>query len=103
MARVAKAIKTTKTATKVGKPGRPPNVSAATQVNAPKTGAAKRSAAVAAPIEKRNPGRPAKTAIAAPRNRQGQQRRLHGNQQRHQCRRSARTNYGFRPRSWSNS
>jgi hypothetical protein len=63
MARVAKAIKSTKSVTPARKPGRSPTVVADQSAKATKAVPSKRSTVVAAPIEKRKPGRPAKATI----------------------------------------
>jgi hypothetical protein len=63
MARVAKATKSTKSVTPARKPGRSPTVAADQPATATKTATSKRSTVVAAPIEKRKPGRPAKATI----------------------------------------
>ena len=63
MARVAKAIKSTKSVTPARKSGRSPTVAADQPEKATKAAPSKRSTAVAAPIEKRKPGRPAKATI----------------------------------------
>jgi hypothetical protein len=63
MARAAKTIKTTKSATTGRKAERPLTVAAAAKAKATKSVLAKRSAPVVAPLEKRKPGRPAKVAV----------------------------------------
>ena len=63
MARVAKAIKSTKSVTPARKSGRSPTVAADQPEKATKAATSKRSTVLAAPIEKRKPGRPAKATI----------------------------------------
>jgi outer membrane murein-binding lipoprotein Lpp len=63
MARAAKAIKSTKSVMPARKPGRSPTIAADQPATATKAATSKRSTVVATPIEKREPGRPAKATI----------------------------------------
>ena len=65
MARASEPHKSMRSATTARKPGRPPVAATKTPATAPKSAAAKRSAAVAKAPEKGKPGHPAKVGLGA--------------------------------------
>jgi len=66
MARVTKAIKSTRPVTAARKPVRSPTVAADKPAMATNAAASKRPTPIVAPIEKRKPGRPATATVGAP-------------------------------------